>query len=39
MRNPFKASLKRGDKLIGLWLSLAAPYSAEICVPPASTGC
>ena len=31
MRNPFKISLKRGDKLIGLWLSLAAPYSAEVC--------
>ena len=31
MRNPFKASLKRGDKLIGLWLSLAGPYSTEVC--------
>jgi 4-hydroxy-2-oxoheptanedioate aldolase len=31
MRNPFKASLKRGEKLIGLWLSLAGPYSAEVC--------
>ena len=31
MRNPFKASLKRGDKLIGLWLSLANPYSTEVC--------
>jgi len=31
MRNPFKAALRRGDKLIGLWLSMARPYSAEIC--------
>jgi 4-hydroxy-2-oxoheptanedioate aldolase len=31
MRNPFKASLQRGDKLIGLWLSLAGPYSTEVC--------
>ncbi len=31
MRNPFKAALQRGDKLIGLWLSMAQPYSAEIC--------
>lgn len=31
MRNPFKSALKRGDKLIGLWLSMAYPYSAEIC--------
>jgi 4-hydroxy-2-oxoheptanedioate aldolase len=31
MRNPFKSALKRGDKLIGLWLSMAHPYSAEIC--------
>jgi 4-hydroxy-2-oxoheptanedioate aldolase len=31
MRNPFKAALARGDKLIGLWLSMADPYSAEIC--------
>ena len=31
MRNPFKAALRRGDKLIGLWLSMAQPYSAEIC--------
>src|SRR6478672_872252 len=31
MRNPFKTSLRRGDKLIGLWLSLADPYSAEVC--------
>jgi len=31
MRNPFKAALARGEKLIGLWLSMAHPYSAEIC--------
>ena len=31
MRNPFKAALARGEKLIGLWLSMADPYSAEIC--------
>lgn len=31
MRNPFKAALARGDKLIGLWLSMANPYSAEVC--------
>ena len=31
MRNPFKAALQRGDKLVGLWLSMAHPYSAEIC--------
>jgi 4-hydroxy-2-oxoheptanedioate aldolase len=31
VRNPFKAALKRGDKLVGLWLSMANPYSAEIC--------
>ena len=31
MRNPFKAALARGEKLIGLWLSMAYPYSAEIC--------
>lgn len=31
MRNPFKTSLRRNDKLIGLWLSMAGPYSAEVC--------
>ncbi len=31
MRNPFKSALQRGDKLIGLWLSMAYPYGAEIC--------
>jgi 4-hydroxy-2-oxoheptanedioate aldolase len=31
MRNPFKAALARGEKLIGLWLSMADPHSAEIC--------
>lgn len=31
MRNPFKAALARGEKVIGLWLSMANPYSAEIC--------
>jgi len=31
MRNPFKAALARGDKQIGLWLSMADPYAAEVC--------
>lgn len=31
MRNPFKLALVRGEQLIGLWLSLGQPYSAEIC--------
>lgn len=31
MRNPFKSALRRGEKLIGLWLSMAQPYSAEVC--------
>ena len=31
MRNPFKAALARGEKIIGLWLSMANPYTAEIC--------
>ncbi|MBL8350135.1 MAG: 4-hydroxy-2-oxoheptanedioate aldolase [Burkholderiaceae bacterium] len=31
MRNPFKAALGRGEKVIGLWLSMANPYTAEIC--------
>jgi 4-hydroxy-2-oxoheptanedioate aldolase len=30
-RNPFKAALARGDKEIGLWLSMAQPYAAEVC--------
>ena len=29
--NTFKAALGRGDTLIGLWLALADPYSAELC--------
>src|SRR5689334_5449946 len=35
MRNAFKAAIKaasvRREPLIGLWLSMAQPYSAEIC--------
>ena len=31
MRNAFKAALARREPLIGLWLSMAQPYSAEIC--------
>jgi len=31
MNNPFKAALQRGDKLVGLWLSMANPYTAEVC--------
>jgi 4-hydroxy-2-oxoheptanedioate aldolase len=31
MTNPFKAALQRGEAQIGLWLSLAQPYSAELC--------
>jgi 4-hydroxy-2-oxoheptanedioate aldolase len=30
-RNPFKAGLARREKQIGLWLSMAQPYSAEVC--------
>jgi 4-hydroxy-2-oxoheptanedioate aldolase len=30
-RNPFKAAIGRGDQQIGLWLSLADAYSAEVC--------
>jgi len=30
-RNAFKSALARGDRQIGLWLSMAQPYSAEIC--------
>lgn len=29
--NAFKAALARGETLIGLWLALADPYSAELC--------
>ncbi|MFC4638279.1 4-hydroxy-2-oxoheptanedioate aldolase [Deinococcus hohokamensis] len=29
--NPFRAALGRGAPLIGLWLALADPYSAELC--------
>lgn len=29
--NPFKAALARGEQQIGLWLSLAQPYTAEVC--------
>nr|WP_316643400.1 4-hydroxy-2-oxoheptanedioate aldolase [uncultured Roseateles sp.] len=29
--NVFKAALQRGDKQVGLWLSMAQAYSAEIC--------
>ena len=31
MKNPFKAALARREPQIGLWLSLAGPYPAEIC--------
>lgn len=31
MENTFKTRLARGDTLIGLWLTLADPYCAEIC--------
>lgn len=31
MTNPFKAALQRGEAQIGLWLSLAHPYPAELC--------
>jgi len=29
--NPFKARLQRGEPLIGLWLAMAQPYTAELC--------
>ena len=29
--NPFKAALARGEPQVGLWLSLAQPYCAELC--------
>jgi len=31
MGNPFKQALARGTPQVGLWLSLAQPYTAEIC--------
>lgn len=31
MPNPFKAALARGEQQIGLWLSMADPYCAELC--------
>lgn len=31
MKNPFKAALARREPQIGLWLSLAGPYTAEVC--------
>ena len=31
MSNSFKAALQRGEAQIGLWLSMAQSYSAEIC--------
>lgn len=31
MSNAFKAALARGEPQIGLWLSLANPYTAELC--------
>ena len=31
MRNPFKAALTRREQQIGLWLSAAGPYTAEVC--------
>ena len=30
-RNVFKAALARGEPQIGLWLSMANPYTAEVC--------
>jgi 4-hydroxy-2-oxoheptanedioate aldolase len=30
-RNLFRAALERGEAQVGLWLSLADPYTAEIC--------
>ena len=29
--NPFKQALKEGRRQIGLWQSMASPYTAEIC--------
>lgn len=31
MSNPYKAALQRREPQIGLWLSLANPYTAEVC--------
>ena len=31
MRNPFKTALARREQQIGLWLSAAGPYTAEVC--------
>jgi 4-hydroxy-2-oxoheptanedioate aldolase len=31
MKNTFKSALRGGEAQIGLWLSLANPYTAEIC--------
>ena len=31
MTNPFKTALAQGRQQIGLWLSLAEPYTAEVC--------
>ena len=31
MANAFKAALARGEPQVGLWLSMANPYTAEIC--------
>ncbi len=31
MSNSFKAALARGEAQVGLWLSMAQPYSAEVC--------
>ena len=31
LRNPFKAALGRSEVQIGLWLAMAAPYTAELC--------
>ena len=31
MANPFKAALARGEAQVGLWLSLAQPYTTEVC--------
>lgn len=31
MPNPFKTALARREQQVGLWLSMAEPYSAEIC--------
>jgi 4-hydroxy-2-oxoheptanedioate aldolase len=38
-RTPFKAALARREAQIGLWLSLADGYVAEMVATTASTGC